>query len=100
MKGNKYYTLEGSFVENLPVQGEMEKAIKAHLEYLDIGFKDGSVLVSGPKVGAGGGIIIVKCEDIEKFCNDDPLVKAGIQEYRITEFKLHKCQDFLTSWFE
>ena len=95
-----YYTLEGSFVENLPEQEKLQEAIKAHLEYLDIGFEDGSVLVSGPKVGAGGGIIIVKSDDIDKFCSNDPLVKAGIQEYRVTEFKLHKCQDFLTDWFE
>ena len=72
--------LEGSFVKNLPERNELQKAIDAHLEYLQIGFNDGSILLSGPKVGAGGGIIIVKCDDIEKFCNDDPLVKAGIQE--------------------
>ena len=95
----KYYTLEGSFGKNIPEQGELEDVINAHLKYLDKGFKDGSVLFSGPKIGVGGGIIIVKCEDIDRFCNNDPLVKAGIQEYRITEFKLHKCQDFLTDWF-
>ena len=96
----KYYTLEGSFVKNLPEQAELEKAITAHLQYLDKGFKDGSVLFSGPKISVGGGIIIVKCVDIDSFCNYDPLVTAGIQEYRITEFKLHKCQDFLTDWFK
>ena len=95
----KYYVLEGSFAEKLPEQSELQKAIDAHLEYLEIGFKNGSILVSGPKVGAGGGIIVVKCDDIQKFCNDDPLVKAGIQEYRITEFKLHDCQDYLKVWF-
>jgi len=100
MKRIKYYALEGSFIKNLPEQKILEEAINAHLEYLDEGFKDGSVLFSGPKIGSGGGIIIVKCEDIDKFCEDDPLVKTGIQEYRVTEFKLHKCQDFLTHWFE
>lgn len=100
MEEIKYYTLEGSFVKNLPEQNKLEEAINAHLEYLDRGFKNGFVLVSGHKMGAGGGIIIVKCADINKFCNDDPLVKAGIQEYRITEFKLYKCQDFITDWFK
>lgn len=96
----KYYMLEGSFSENLPEQIELQKAIDAHLEYLHIGFNDGSILVSGPKVGSGGGIIVVKSDDIEKFCNDDPLVKAGIQEYRITEFTLYNCQDYLKNWFQ
>lgn len=100
MKRLRYFALEGSFVKNLPEQKILEKAINAHLEYLDKGFKDGSVLVSGPKIGVGGGIIIVKCRDIDKFCKNDPLVKAGIQEYRITEFELHNCQEFLTHWFE
>ncbi len=95
----KYYMLEGSFAKELPEQDTLQKAIQDHLAYLQIGFDDGSILVSGPKAGAGGGIIVVKCEDIEKFCQDDPLVKAGIQEYRVTEFKLHNCQDYVRSWF-
>lgn len=95
----KYYMLEGSFVKNLPEQNELQRAIAAHLEYLKIGFNDGSILLSGPKAEAGGGVIVVKCEDIQRFCDNDPLVKAGIQEYRITEFKLHDCQDYLKCWF-
>lgn len=96
----KYYMMEGSFVEKLPEQKVLQKAIDAHLEYLQIGFNDGSILLSGPKAGAYGGIIIVKCDDIAKFANNDPLVKAGIQEYRITEFNLHNCQDYLKTWFQ
>jgi len=96
----KYYVLEGTFVKNLTDKNELKKAIDEHLEYLKIGFNDGSILVSGPKIGTGSGIIVVKCENINKFCNDDPLVKAGIQEYRISEFKLHDCQDYLRDWFE
>ncbi len=96
----EYYVLEGSFVEDLPEQDKLEKAIEAHLEYLEIGFNNDSILMSGPKIGAGGGIIIVKCDDIKKFCDDDPLVKAGIQKYRITQFKLHNCQSYLKSWFK
>lgn len=95
----KYYMLEGSFAEQLPEQSVLQKAIQAHLEYLQTGFDDGSILMSGPKVGAGGGIIVVKCDDIDKFCPDDPLVQAGVQQYRITEFSLHKCQDYAEGWF-
>jgi len=95
----KYYVLEGTFNEELPEKQVLQKAIDEHLDYLKIGFDNGSVLVSGPKVGVGGGIIIVKAEDIGTFCNDDPLVKAGIQKYRITEFTLHNCQNYLKAWF-
>ncbi len=96
----KYYVLEGTFTKNLPEKIELQKMIDAHLEYLKLGFSDGSILVSGPKTGIGGGIIVVKCDDIQKFCKDDPLVQAGIQEYRITEFKLYNCQDYLKVWFD
>lgn len=96
----KYYFLEGTFVDSPPIGEEFQKAISDHLEYLKIGFDDGSVLLSGPKVGAGGGVIVVKCDDIQKFCGDDPLVKAGIQQYRITEFTLHDCPDYLKQWFD
>jgi uncharacterized protein YciI len=99
MKKMKYCVLEGTFAENLLEQSVLQKAINAHLEYIGNGFNDESILLSGPKVGTGGGIIVVKCDDIEKFCNDDPLVKVGIQEYRITEFKLHNCQNYLKTWF-
>jgi uncharacterized protein YciI len=95
----KYYVLEGSFAETLPGKDELQKAIDAHLAYLKTGFADGSILVSGPKPETGGGIIVAKCDDIEKFCKEDPLVQAGIQEYRITEFKLHNCQNYLRTWF-
>jgi uncharacterized protein YciI len=49
----KYYMLEGSFAKELPEQGVLQKAIQDHLAYLQIGFDDGSILVSGPKAGAG-----------------------------------------------
>lgn len=96
----KYNVLEGTFAKNLPEKSELQKAIDEHLEYLQIGFNDGSILVSGPKNETGGGIVVVKCEDIKKFCGDDPLVKAGVQEYRIIEFKLYDCQSYLIDWFE
>ncbi|WP_411678249.1 YciI family protein [Caproicibacter sp.] len=96
----KYYVLEGTFSKNLPEKAELQKAIDAHLEYLKFGFDDGSILVSGPKTGTGGGIIVVKCDDIKKFCENDPLVQAGIQEYRITEFDLYHCQSYLKIWFD
>jgi len=56
--------------------------------------------MSGPKVGAGGGVIVVKCDDIDRFCSDDPLAVAGVQQYRITEFELYRCQDEIAGWFQ
>ena len=95
----KYYMLEGSFTQNLPQPNALKTALDAHLAYLKTGFENGSILVSGPKVGAGGGVIVVKCEDIEAFCKNDPLVQAGVQRYRITEFTLYNAQQYVKQWF-
>jgi len=99
----KYFVLEGSFVENHPKGAELEELIRAHLEYLRIGFDAGSILLSGPKAGAGGGVIVLKCEsgsDVQDFCKEDPLFQAGIQQYRITEFGFHDCQGPIKYWFD
>lgn len=103
MKYLKYYILEGSFLENYPKGAELKSAIEAHHKYLEPYFKSGSILMSGPKAGAGGGVIVIKCEDnsdINQFCKDDPFVKAGIQEYNVIEFKLFGCQELVKNWFE
>lgn len=99
MEEIKYYVLEGTFAKHLPGEDKLKEAIDAHLKYLDHGFKDGFILVSGPKVGVGGGIILLKTNDVAKFCREDPLVIAGIQEYRITEFQFYNSQDALREWF-
>ena len=99
----KYYTLEGTFVEGHPTGPALKAAIDAHHEYLKTYLDSGAILVSGPKAGGNGGIIIIKCDDnsdIHQFCKKDPFVKAGIQEYRITEFKKHDCQGIIQDWFE
>ena len=96
----KYYVLIGTFVENSTTGDEMKQAIDAHLKYLQSYFENGSILMSGPKASGGGGIILVKTDDIQKFCNDDPLVKIGIQQYQIVEFHLHDCQEQIKQWFE
>jgi len=95
----KYYMLEGSFANDLPEPVALQEALQAHLAYLKTGFEDGSILLSGPKVGAGGGVIVLKSEDIEAFCQNDPLVKAGVQQYRVTEFMFYNGQNGVKNWF-
>lgn len=95
----KYYLLEGTFVDNHPTGDSLKKGMTEHFAYLKIGFDNGSVLLSGPVAGGGGGIVIVKSEDIQKFCNEDPIVQQGIQQYRILEFSSNDYLDCLEQWF-
>lgn len=96
----KLYILEGSFVEGHPTGPAFKEALEAHHKYLQAGFEDGTILFSGPKVGAGGGVIVIKSDDIETFCAEDPFVKAGVQAYKVIEFKKFACQESVKSWFE
>lgn len=96
----KQYILEGSFAEGHPTGAAFKEALDAHHAYLQAGFEDGTVLFAGPKVGGGGGVIVVKSDDIETFCANDPLTTAGVQVYKIIEFKKFSCQESVKSWFE
>ena len=100
----KYFVVEGTFREIVPVEeSEMQKAIQGHLAFLKKGFDEGFILVSGPKVDVGGGIIVIKGQsrqEIEDYFSKDPLQIAGIQDYKIVEFELYDCQAFLKEWFD
>lgn len=100
----KFFAIEGTFKDPLPVPpDELKEAIGGHMAFLDIGFKQGFILVSGPNPQIGGGFILMKAEsraDVDAYLAKDPLLTSGIQDYCITEFKLHKCQPFAEEWFK
>jgi len=93
----KYYILEGTVVKALP-EAEMQEALAGHLAYLSAGVADGTILVSGPKITGGGGFMVMKTDDVDAFCANDPFVKAGVQEYSIKEFHPEFQGDSKT-WF-
>ena len=99
----RYYFLEGTFQEGRSEGPEFKKALDAHHAYLKPLFESGKILTSGPKTFGGGGIILIKLEDSEKiedFCGRDPFVKAGVQEYRVVEFKVFEIQKYAKEWVE
>jgi uncharacterized protein YciI len=100
----KYYVAISTFNNPLPVESEeLNTIIQQHLSHLQKGFDEGWILFSGPKVGSGGGVIIMKAEtqnEVDEYFAADPMKKAGVQNYEITEFKLHKSQNNLSEWFE
>lgn len=99
----KFFIIEGTFKEPVPiVHEELEKVIAGHLVFLQKGFDEGWILVSGPKARSGGGIILSKAlslEVVEEFLSNDPLQASGVQDYKIIEFRLHDCQDTIKEWF-
>jgi len=99
----KYFIVEGTFKNPLPVKPEeLKEAIGQHMAYLDTGFEKGFILVSGPKPQRNGGFVVMKAESLqeaEAFFSKDPLFVTGIQDYRFTEFWLSRCQPLAAEWF-
>lgn len=72
-----------------------------HREFLQIGYKSGNLLVSGPKSSGEGGIVVAKDDSEEKirsFFENDPYFLKGIADYRFIEFKPLSRQDLLNGW--
>ena len=100
----QYYIIDGTFNDPIPIsEDDLQKAISDHLSYLQKGFNEDLILLSGPKTTIGGGIIIMKANslrDVEEYLSKDPLKTTGVQEYKITEFELHDCQPRIKKWFD
>jgi uncharacterized protein YciI len=99
----KYYVIESIFHDPVPVdKTKLDELIQEHKVYLQKGFNEGWILLSGPKALVAGGIIIMKASslnEVENYFSEDPLKIAGVQEYRPIEFKLHDAQPMLKDWF-
>ena len=99
----KYFILEGNMKPDVPQGPEFKKILDAHHEFMVPYFEAGKILTSGPKTGGRGGVILLRLEDDEKvedFIAKDPFAQSGIQEYRITEFKVFQIQEYAKGWTE
>lgn len=75
---------------------EIDKYLKAHRDFLDIYYKKGFFLASGPQNPRVGGIIVAtgpSREELQEILKLDPFHQAGIAEYEITEFHAIKYRD-------
>ncbi len=87
-----FYVCEGNLVSPLPVPevAVRETLHPKHVQFVADGVEKGVVVFGGPKPGSGG-IVLLKAPSLDAcraFLRDDPLVKAGVQTYRITEFRI------------
>ncbi len=99
----RYFAVESTFLQPVAVSPEeLQRLIREHQRYLARGFAEGWILLSGPKAGGGGGVIVLKAaspEAVEAYLAADPMKVAGVQEYRPIEFNLHDCQPPIREWF-
>ena len=87
-----FYICEAFPVSPLPVPEERirDEIHPLHVQFVAAGVAVGTVVFGGPKPG-GGGVILVKAPSMDScraFLDGDPMVKAGAQSFRITEFQI------------
>ncbi|MFM2478931.1 YciI family protein [Celerinatantimonas sp. MCCC 1A17872] len=72
---------------------EIEKQLKAHIEFLDKYYQSGVFIASGRKVPRTGGIIMARCESkaaLESILAEDPFASHQLADYEIIEFAASK----------
>ncbi len=87
-----FYVCEGIPASPLPVPAELvrDEIHPKHVQFVAAGVEKGVVVFGGPKTDVGG-IILIKApsaEACEAFLSGDPMVAAGAQTYRISEFRI------------
>jgi uncharacterized protein YciI len=77
---------------------EIDKAMRAHMAFLNKHYAAGTFVLSGRKVPREGGIILAVGEDkgaIEAIMREDPFCSRGLAEFRVIEFRTsQRAPDF------
>ena len=96
----KHFIIE--IIYKVPFE-KISEIVPEHRTYLNEGYENGMLLMSGPKNPKTGGILIARAKDIseiENFLDKDPFHIHDVVEYRITEFTPVKHQEFVKTWLE
>ncbi|MEU1290164.1 YciI family protein [Kitasatospora sp. NPDC005856] len=67
----------------------IDAVLPQHIAWLEEHYAAGTFLASGRKVPRDGGVILAVGQDragVEALVANDPFVRAGLAEYRVTEF--------------
>ncbi|ANZ15138.1 YciI family protein [Streptomyces noursei] len=81
----------------------VDAALSDHVAWLEQGYAAGHFIASGRKDPRDGGVIVAAGIDratAEKLTAEDPFVREGVCEYRITEFVATKTAPALAEYRE
>ncbi len=68
-----------------------------HLEYLEQGRNEGTILMNGRFVDGAGGLVIYRgdsLQSVEELVNTDPYILNGARNYEIHEWEMESNYDF------
>ncbi|WP_431988215.1 YciI family protein [Streptomyces parvulus] len=94
------FVLELSYTAPLEA---VDAVLPDHVAWLDELYERGVFLTSGRKEPRDGGVIVAVAGDrarMEEIAAGDPFVRAGVCEYRVTEFVATKTAPALEAYRE
>lgn len=80
---------------------QMGEVVQEHRAYLQAGYQQGMLLMSGPRSPRTGGVVVARApalEDVQAFFQNDPYQLHGAADYEFIEFIPLFHQDFLKEW--
>lgn len=69
---------------------EIDRMMRAHVAFLEEGYRAGMILTSGRQVPRQGGVILAVApsrEAVESFMQRDPFVREKLATFEIVEFR-------------
>jgi uncharacterized protein YciI len=69
---------------------DIDRAMAAHVAFLNKYYDAGNFVVSGRKIPRDGGIIIAVAANraaVEAIVREDPFVRKGLADFRVIEFR-------------
>jgi uncharacterized protein YciI len=80
---------------------DLTDILPQHRTFLQKGYDQGWLLMSGPRLDKLGGIVICRApsqDALEAFFRDDPYAIHGVAIHRFVEFNPVKRQNWLENW--
>ncbi|MFT3783791.1 MAG: YciI family protein [Nibricoccus sp.] len=80
---------------------EIDRVLQSHRDFLQIGYDEKRLLLSGPQNPRTGGVVIARgesVEDVKAFFARDPYQVNQLANYRFIEFTPVKHQPFVADW--
>jgi len=94
----KYYLGE---IQYLVPTDQLDPFVALHRAFLQTGYDQEILLISGPKVPRTGAYLVVRSEDIESlqaFFANDPYLKNSLVKYTFQEFNPVLFQTRIKDW--
>ena len=94
----KFFIIEVTYL--IPAD-QLGETLAEHRAFLQTGYDQGWLLLSGPQVPRTGGMIIARApsrEELETFFAQDPYKVNKLATYRFIEFEPVKRAGFMEEW--